>query len=410
MVSVVAIVLTLATVVYLLRRRIEIGHAMFAGCIVLQISTLSSPESFGKAVLNVMQSTSTWEILIALYLVMCLEFQLRTSGLLDAVMTAARARQFSDKFLLAGMPAFLGLLPSLGGALFSAPMVQNASSRYEMSPEQKATTNYWFRHVWECSNPILPGLLLLGQITGIALGDLVMSMAWFSVAAIAVGWAVFLAPVKEKPMRFINNEINDASPDYDVKCQIGGLKAVSMTIGPILVNIFLVVVFRWPASISMASVVAFMMLLLRQSAVSMKSMLIRALDRKLLWGVGTILLFQQVLKETDALAGVVSLFQASQVPVVYIGAVLTFVSGMLTGTSTGFVAVAMPVLSTLAPGDLTVVVVAYVMGTLGHMTSPLHLCFLVSIEYFKADFMRAIRPVIEIEAIMAALLIVWVWA
>ena len=81
-------------------------------------------------------------------------------------MAAARTKLISDKTSFGGMPAFLGFLPSLGGALFSAPMVENASRRYDMTPEQKTAINYWFRHIWEFANPIMPGLLLLHKLPG----------------------------------------------------------------------------------------------------------------------------------------------------------------------------------------------------------------------------------------------------
>ncbi|NLI91931.1 MAG: DUF401 family protein [Peptococcaceae bacterium] len=58
------------------------------------------------------------------------------------------------------MPAFLGFLPSLGGAIFSAPLVRESGQRYGLSAEKLTVINYWFRHIWEFSNPIVPAVLL----------------------------------------------------------------------------------------------------------------------------------------------------------------------------------------------------------------------------------------------------------
>lgn len=408
MYSIFAILITLAAVVVLLQRRVSMGLAMFAGCVVLQLATLSSPASFFRAVLHTLQNPSTWEIIIALYFVMCLEHQLRTSGLLDAVMAAARAHLLSDKFLLAGMPAFLGFLPSVGGALFSAPLVQNASQRYDLTAEQKASINFWFRHVWEFTNPILPSLLLTSQISGIALGVLVENMAWASLATLAVGWAVCLATIREKE-DIPAVATDDEKKTCDESCRISGRRAAILTAGPIFLNILLVVVFHLAASLSMAVVVTLMILILKQPLTSIKVMLIRALDRKMFLSIAAILLFQEVLKETDTLTGVVAQLQSSQVSTVLIGGFVALVAGLLTGTSSGFVAVSMPILAGLAPGNVTVVAVAYVMGTVGQMLSPMHMCFVVTIEYFKADFMGTLRPIIGMEVVMVALAALWVW-
>jgi len=43
----------------------------------------------------------------------------------------------SNKVTLAVMPAFLGLLPSLGGARFSCPIVEEASRGLSINAEEK---------------------------------------------------------------------------------------------------------------------------------------------------------------------------------------------------------------------------------------------------------------------------------
>ncbi len=401
--SVFVILLTLSTVVVLLHRRVEIGHSMLVGSLLLQLLTWSSPELFAAAVGKTLRNVNTWEILGALYFVMCLEYQLRTSGLLDDVMAAARSRLLSDKFLLAGMPAFLGFLPSLGGALFSAPMVENASRRYEMSPEDKTTVNYWFRHVWEYVNPIMPGLLLLSQVTRFPLATLILEMLPFTVAAIVIGWIFCLMRLHEKDTVPENASENGMPEVAEIRHK--GVHALSLTAGPILLNVFFVIVFKMPAAIAMAAVVSLMALVLRQNFHDLKKMLIHGLDRKLLWGIGSVLLFQQVLLDTGALTGVVAMLRSSMISPLIIAGILTFVAGVLTGTSGGFVAVSMPVVVALAPGEIAATVVGFVIGTAGQMLSPMHLCILVTCEYFRSDFIRSLAPVVLMEAVMVGILI-----
>lgn len=402
--SVGIILITLSSVVVLLHRRVEIGHAMLVGALILQVLTGSAAELFMGAVLGTLRNINTWEILGALYFVMCLEFQLRTSGLLDEVMAAARARLLSDKFLLAGMPAFLGFLPSLGGALFSAPMVENASRRYMMTPEDKATVNYWFRHIWEFVNPIMPGLLLLSQITRFPLSTLMLEMVPFTVAATVIGWIFCLMRLREKAGGDGSDGENDTVEGLEVKRK--AMHAILLTVGPILLNIFLVVAFKLAASVAMAVVVGLMALLLRQDAADIRKMLIHGLDRKLLWGIGSVLLFQQVLMDTGILSGVVAMLKSSRISPFLISGILAFVAGVLTGTSSGLVAVAMPIIVALAPGDLAAAVIGFVLGTAGQMLSPMHLCILVTVGYFKANFVRSLAPVALMEALIAVVLVV----
>jgi integral membrane protein (TIGR00529 family) len=401
--SVLVIVLTLSVVIVLLHRKVEIGHAMLVGSLLLTALTFSAPLLFVNSVVATALHPNTWEILIALYFVMCLEYQLRTSGLLDDVMAAARAKLISDKLLLAGMPAFLGFLPSLGGALFSAPMVDNASRRYNMTPEQKTAVNYWFRHIWEYVNPINPGLLLAGQITGILLPTLIGSMSGFVIGAIVIGWLVCLAGVQESATPPSREIIDETGCEFVAPRR--SLNPVLFTAGPILLNIFLVVALHLAASLSMTIVVVLMMIVLRQGPAEIKAMLRHGLDRKLLWGIASVLLFQRVLQDTTVLVGVVRLMEAYPISPLVVAGVLAFAGGILTGTSSGFVALAMPIIVVLSPGDVAAVSVGFILGTAGQMLSPMHMCFLVSIRYFGADFARSMKPIAIMEAMMVGMVL-----
>lgn len=75
------------------------------------------------------------------------------------------------------MPAFLGLLPSLGGARFSAPIVQEASEGIAVDDEQKSAINLWFRHIFEFSNPLMPGVILAAVLRTFRSGDLMIRSA-----------------------------------------------------------------------------------------------------------------------------------------------------------------------------------------------------------------------------------------
>lgn len=404
---VIVIFATLLVVVFLLHRKVELGHSMLAGSLLLTALTVSAPEVFLRALAATLRLPNTWEILIALFFVMCLEYQLRTSGLLDDVMAAARTRLFSDKLLLAGMPAFLGFLPSLGGAMFSAPLVENASRRYVMTPEQKVAVNYWFRHIWEFANPIMPGLLLAAQITRTSLAELIGSLGIFVILAVAVGWLVCLTGLKERSEADLaNQKVQEDEAGCEFVSRRQGRNSLLLTAGPILLNVFLVVVLHFAASVSMAIVVFLMIIILGQKSKDILTMLKHGLDRKLLWGIFSILLFQQVLQDTGVLKSVVILLESYRISPLVIAGVLAFSGGILTGTSGGFVALSMPIIVAIAPGDLAAVSVGFALGTAGQMLSPMHLCFLVSIRYFGADFIKSMRPVALMEALMFIFVIV----
>ncbi len=186
----------LLIIIVLLRFKIPIGACMLASGIFIWALRSASPISLAQAFYETFTLSRTYDIIFALYFVMCLEIELRLSGALTDMVKALR-RTFSDvKILLAAMPAFLGLLPSVGGARFSAPIVKELSAGINLSPEHKAAINFWFRHLFEFSSPIIPGMIMACSIAGVTFGEFISHLCWVTVAAIVVGWLVLIRPIK----------------------------------------------------------------------------------------------------------------------------------------------------------------------------------------------------------------------
>lgn len=392
MIPVFKVFVTLVLVVVLLQRKISIGNCMLAGASLLFI--MCAPQLITLALVgkSLLFSSSTWEIMLALYLVMCLEYQLRTNGIIDGLMESARTLLKSDKVLLALMPAFLGFLPSLGGAIFSAPLVESAGKQYDLSPERKTAINYWFRHVWECTNPIMPALLLSSQIAQVPIGALIGHMLWVSALCLLLGWFFYISPLKTQGK--IKTSIVDA------EAQTNHYRYLLMSVGPIIANFTLVVGFDLGPAMSMLLVVAAMILLLQQSPKDILAMLKHAFDRKLLWGIVGIMFFQHMLKHTGIMSEVALVLQNSGIPIMLVIGAVGFLAGLLTGTGQGAVAISFPLVAAVSTGNVTIAVVAYVSGVAGQLLSPAHLCLLVTIDYFKADFVKSMKSITAMAVVL----------
>ncbi len=392
MLVVIQVLVILAVIVFLLNRKVPMGLAMLAGSAVLFFWTGPTAAKLADAAGATATAASTWEIILALYFVMCLEFQLRTGGIIDGLMATARRLFRSERLLLVIMPSFLGFLPSLGGAIFSAPLVESAGKAYGLSADAKTTVNYWFRHVWEFSNPIFTGMLLASQLSGFSLSELVVSMSWITVFSLALGWVFLIAPLR--PLEGAPPPTESQGGDPSAR------RAITLALGPILANFVLVVFFKMSAALSMALVVAVMAFLLRQDAAAILATLRRALDARMLGGILSILFFQNILRLSGLVTDITALLNSIAIPAGAIVGVIAFIGGLLTGGSQGFVAITFPFIALLSPGDISLVMIAFVAGEAGHMLSPAHMCLLVTLDYFDADFLRSLRPVLLLETIL----------
>lgn len=143
----------------------------------------------------------TYDLIFALYFVMCLEIELRTGGILDDLVLSLHRLLKSPRLTLAIMPAFLGLLPSLGGARFSAPIVEMTAKGLGLAAEHKANINFWFRHIFEFSSPIIPGMLMACSIANIPFSQLLLHLAWVTPLFFAIGWLVLMRKIKILPLQ-----------------------------------------------------------------------------------------------------------------------------------------------------------------------------------------------------------------
>jgi hypothetical protein len=72
---------------------------------------------------------------------------------------------------------------------------------------------------------------------------------------------------------------------------------------------------------------------------------------------------------------------------------LPFIVGLLTGLTVGFVGATFPIITAMLGGapDAGSITFAFASGFAGVMLSPTHLCYLLTLRYFKADMEGSYR-------------------
>lgn len=386
-------------IVVLLRFKCPIGPAILAGGALLWLFEDPTLRALTEAGHDMLTMNRTYDLLFALYFVMCLEIQLRRSGTLKGMVDALNRFFSSTKVVISSMPAFLGLLPSVGGARFSAPIVETACEGMDIKPESKAAINFWFRHICEFASPIIPGMILGCAIAHVSVADLVIHLFWMSVVAFATGWFVMVRPLKFEEKR----RKAELSSEQRIN--------VVLAIAPVLLSVVLMMAFNLSAALAMGAVVVLLIpvLLMMKRGVSVKDVFVGAADWRLLLNVGCILFFIQLLEATGILHQIITCFEGSALPVPVIIALTSFVIGILTGMSQGHVAIVMPIVAGLMPGSLDLAGVAMVFGVAGQMITPTHVCLTITIDYFKSDFFKTLVPVILAEAIVLVVFSAWTW-
>jgi integral membrane protein (TIGR00529 family) len=368
-----------ALIVLLLRLRWNLGLVMLLAAAFLGALYRIGPLRQAQAAISASLDMVTINLVTGLVLIMVLENIIRKRGVLkrmmEAVVNVARDRRIA----MAVLPGVIGLLPSAGGAAFSAPMVEEAAGGAEMRPEHKAFINHWFRHIWEYILPLYPGIVLTAAVTGVPMNTLLLSQLPLPLAVVGVGALLGFRGTKTEAVAG--------------KRDRGEIKALFVTLLPITISVVLVVVLKLPLALAMLTVVVAMFAWFRYSPHDILITLKESVSVNVMLMVVGIMVFKGMLDATGAIEALPVFFKQSGIPTGVVLFVLPFTVGLLTGLTVGFVGATFPLIMTMlgSSPDVGAVTFAFASGFAGVMLSPTHLCLLLTIRYFKADMAGTYR-------------------
>jgi integral membrane protein (TIGR00529 family) len=368
MLDVIKLAAVLFAIIYLLRRKVKIGHVMLICSALLAAFYLMSPGVILDTLRLTVTNPVTLKLLVALSMIRVLEMVLREHEILGEMMRASRDLFRSKRAVIASMPLLIGMLPSVGGAYFSAPMVEESTRGIRMSPEEKGFINYWFRHPWEFVLPLYPGILLASAISGIEVRTLMLANLAYAVLMVAGGFAFSMKQVGPGPK---NRGVSRK-----------GLLSF-LPIGAVLVLVILV---RLELYIAILIVSVGLLAFYRYGAKDILRVLKYGFSVDVIVLILGVMLFKGMMESSGAVDNLSGFLTSMGIPLMPMLFLLPFASGVLTGITIGFVGTAFPLLVSLSGGATTAAVTfAFASGFVGVLLSPVHVCLVLTKDYFKAD-------------------------
>ncbi|MCP4681699.1 MAG: DUF401 family protein [Desulfobacterales bacterium] len=115
--------------------------------------------------------------------------------------------------------------------------------------------------------------------------------------------------------------------------------------------------------------------------------------------IAAIMVFKGVMTDSQAVFRIQDELIAYKIPIMLIILIMPFLSGFITGIAIGFVGTSFPLIIPLFQDVslfdyLSYAALAYTFGYMGMMLSPVHLCFLVTKDFFKASLLSSYRYLI----------------
>jgi len=369
------------SILLLTYKRVNLWIGLLVGTFLLGFLFHLSLQTILTVLFTSVLDRRTLLLLGALVSILLFSSLLKETGRMKEILEGFRTVFKDVRIVIALLPAMIGLMPIVGGALVSAPMVVEGSDELKLSPERRTFINYWFRHIWEYVVPTYPAFILAITLVGIPIRRFSWMNLPLTLTAIVSGTIVgfWRVPTSQRVKERTNPNAG---------------RKLFANLFPLLFALLLVIVLKVELAYAFGVTILGMIFLYRIKGPLVFKALKESLNRELLLTVIIVMGFKSVLESSQAIRAVSIALSSSGIPFWLIAVLIPVLIGVMTGMTFAPIAIGFPILIPLFQKDphfLNYMMLAFAAGISGDLLSPFHLCLILTKDYFRADLKRVYR-------------------
>ena len=381
------------------RFRVPLGLALIAGGFVIDLWA-------GKTVILTFADFWTslcqpelWFLIINITLILEFGYYMAYERNSHAILSASRrlGGKHGRALSLVLIPAAIGLVPMPGGALFSAPLVGETVGDKKLPVAWKTAVNYWFRHIFEYWWPLYPVVIVTLSIFSLETWKFFALQVPFTLVSLVCGWFFLLS----RQLDVLSDEVTQETTDG---------RRLAAVLAPIVLVVLctlflpgLMASFFPGHSLTMNKLLAmFTGLLISLVLIGLASRddaefrlfehVMSEKTAQVVFTLGGVMVFQSMLDVSGLLPEAGRQLGASMIPIEFVIGFLPFLAGLVTGIAIGFAGPAFPLVVGLVDvnsqlSQASALVLAFSMGYVGMMLSPVHLCYILTRRYFMSGLL-----------------------
>jgi len=401
--EIIKLLVVIAVIILLIKKKWKLEYVILLASLLVGVFFNLSPIQIGNNFVLALIDPTTLKLIGIIVLVYILSGVLRKVESLRDLVDSLQGLVKDYRLILAFIPALLGLIPMPAGAMFSAPMVKEIGGRVGLTPEEETFVNYWFRHIWEFVWPLFPGIILFAGLLKVEIQEVILVQFPLTIAAVIVGF-VWEYKNLRKDTTLINKK--------DI---LFNLKKLFFGIWPILLIITMVLGTKTDLLFSLVIVILSLIFLnINKLSLKMLKEIIRNdIDLSVVILIASIMIFKRILQVSGGIEIIPEAFAKLGIHPFIVLFIIPFFIGTMTGLGTAALGIGLPVLLPIiiqGEANLYYAMLAFTGSFMGVMISPMHLCLVVTNDYFKADMGKIYKmlalPLIIISLSALALVIV----
>jgi len=374
MIQLIGLATAFAFIVVLTSKRVSAALSITIGAMTLAIWHGASVQDFIYLSAQAIADRQAISLTLQVTVIGMLGYCMKETKLIDDLIRGLKT-VLSTRTLIAVIPAIVGLMPMPGGAFLSAPLIDEEADKLKMTPERKVVVNITFRHIWFYVFPLSSTLILAAGLASIGLYQLIVTQIPSFVLAVSLGYFFFVRHLTRDPDR-------KAQRDYiDI---IKGLTPILLAVGLNLAGL----------DLALSVGIGIFSSLLIKRITPRKAM--QLIWKGIPWGpalsIVAVMIFRRVIEDSKAISTLFDILQEANVPLTIFATALPLIIGAVSGLAIAGAGISIPFVVPLFGTATPALVSMIVLSTYaGYYISPLHLCLVLSNQYFKAKIQRVYR-------------------
>lgn len=367
-----AVFIAFLAIPILLKFKIKLSYVLIITALFLGIISGIGMQKLFLSLTNVFTDIASLNTILTVMMVGILGGVMKQYGFLDKIVESLQKLIRNRKNILMIIPAMIGVLQIPGGAMLSAPFVNDIGKDLGIKRTKRAAINLIFRHISMFFLPYsIHLLIIISTFPQLELSKLVLQNSGIIASMIIIGYFLYLREAKE-----VKAEVRK-----DAEKNLLNLAIYTM---PIYISVIINVITGWPFYITLiASVIVVYIIGDKKDFLKV---VLKSINGHIVLTITAVMLMKFVILNMDQLLELFdSLFSGTDnffsILLVLFSSGLFF--GMITGNNAPPLAIMLPMIARLNPSIEMLYVYTYFAGAasfLGYYFSPLHLCQIFTLD------------------------------
>ncbi len=370
-----ALALSYGLVIVLVIKHVNYGLALFSGAIVLGMLFGIDIMGIISTLLITASERITYELVLAVALIPIFAQAMIESKLIDELIAGLKM-MLSQRAVLAIIPSVFGLFPMMGGALVSAPLIDGEAGKLKVDSERRSLINLWFRHMWFFISPLVTTLIVVCKITNKNIYDIIIVNVPAFILYVVFGY-IFLI----RPIRVSSSHNGRRSFSYSF---LKGVFPITVTILTNVLGVHLI--------ISLLLGIFSAILLGKVNLSNFIEIIRKGFRWQLVASVLGALYFRNIIKYMHVDTFIVENAIALGFPTLAFFSLIPLIFGFITAEPQTSAIMSASLVSdafvTILPEQVALL---YVSSFLAYFTSPLHLCLILTVGFFKSKIKEVFK-------------------